>query len=389
MFLNATLKQNRELIETAIQFHQQGLITPNTYVLDLDMVRRNVEMLSREAKKQDIELLFMTKQFGRNELVSKAIVEAGIKKAVAVDPWEAITLHQYGVEIGHVGHLVQIPKGMIRTILQLDPEFVTVFSYENARQISDIAVQMNKRQKIFLRIADTEDFLYNGQNGGFTLAQLIYDLENLIRLPGIEIAGLTSFPCVLIKDNSPQVTQNVFTMQQAKKLLAEKGIHDLEMNMPSATSTATMKLLKEHGATQGEPGHAMTGTTPLHASGDLPEKPSMVYVTEVSHIYNQQAYVFGGGFYPRSRMEGALVATDKENLKRVLVIENDPANIDYYGTLKTEDVHVGDTVIYAFRTQVFVTNAQIAIVENINSSPKLLGIYDSAGHVIPANNGDK
>ncbi|RHW29717.1 YhfX family PLP-dependent enzyme [Oceanobacillus profundus] len=389
MFLDATLKQNRKLIETAIEFHQQGLISPNTYVLDLDMVKHNVQLLSKEAKKQDIELLFMTKQFGRNELVANAIVEAGIKKAVAVDPWEAITLNQYGIKIGHVGHLVQIPKGMIRTILQLEPEFVTVFSYENACQISEVAVQMNKKQKIYLRIADTEDFLYNGQNGGFTLSQLHHDVENLMRLTGIEIAGLTSFPCILIKDNSPQVTQNVLTMQQAKKLLAEKGIHDLEMNMPSATSTATIKLLKENGATQGEPGHAMTGTTPLHASGDLPEKPSMVYVTEVSHIYNHQAYVFGGGFYPRSRMEGALVATDKRNLQRVSVIENDPANIDYYGTLETEDVHVGDTVIYAFRTQVFVTNAQIAIVENINDDPKLIGIYDSVGHVIPTNNIDE
>ena len=57
--------------------------------------------------------------------------------------------------------------------------------------------------------------------------------------------------------------------------------------------------------------------------------------------------------------------------------------------METEDVHVGDTVIYAFRTKVFVTNAQIAIVENINDDPKLLGIYDSVGHVIPTNNIDE
>lgn len=382
MFLDATMKYNKNLIEVAMRLHQQGLISPNTYVLDLDMIKHNAEILSEEAKKQDIELLFMTKQIGRNELVAKAIVEAGIEKIVAVDPWEAITLHRQGIKIGHVGHLVQIPKQMIRTILQLDPEYITVFSYENACNISEIALQMNKKQKIFLRIADTGDYIYNGQKGGFTKTQLAQDIEGLMQLTGVEIAGLTSFPCVLIEENIPKVTPNVLSMQKAKELLKKKGFKNLEMNMPSATSTATMKLLKENGATQGEPGHALTGTTPLHASGDFPERPAMVYVTEVSHIYDHHAYVFGGGFYPRSRMEGALAGTNGLDVKRVPVIENNPTNIDYYGTLGTDDVNVGDSVIYAFRTQIFVTHAQIAIVGNLSSKPELLGIYDSAGSLI-------
>lgn len=52
----------------------------------------------------------MTKQFGRNPLIAQAIVESGIEKAVAVDPWEALSLSKNGIKIGHVGHLVQIPK---------------------------------------------------------------------------------------------------------------------------------------------------------------------------------------------------------------------------------------------------------------------------------------
>ncbi|WP_102029080.1 YhfX family PLP-dependent enzyme [Salirhabdus sp. Marseille-P4669] len=382
MFLEATLRQNRNLIKTSIDLHQQGHISPNTYVLDLDTVKKNAEAMVKEANKQDMELLFMTKQFGRNELVSKAIMEAGIKKAVAVDPWEALALHKHGISIGHVGHLVQIPKRMIGDILSVEPEYVTVFSYENARNISDAAMERNMKQKVFLRIADTDNFMYDGQKGGFTLSQLVHDLDALLMLPGIEVAGLTSFPCVLIEDNVAKPTPNVTSMRKAKELLEGKGRTNLVMNMPSATSTATMKLLKENGATQGEPGHALTGTTPLHASGDLAEKPAMVYVSEVSHHYENHAYVFGGGFYPRSRMKGALVGTNIGNVKQVSVIENDPSNIDYYGALATDQVEVGDTVVYAFRTQIFVTNAQIAIVQDVNSNPKLLGIYDSMGNLI-------
>ncbi|GIO26953.1 YhfX family PLP-dependent enzyme [Ornithinibacillus bavariensis] len=382
MFLQATMKHNRKLIDAAIELHQEGLISPNTYVLDVDTVRKNAEALAREAKKQNIELLFMTKQIGRNELISKAIVEAGIEKAVAVDPWEALTLHRQGIKIGHVGHLVQIPKYMIRTILEVNPDYVTVFSYENAKNISEIALEIGKKQKIFLRIAESGDFLYDGQKGGFTLKQLYEDIDKLIKLSGVEIAGLTSFPCLLIEDSQAKTTPNVLSMQKAKTFLEEKGFKDLEMNMPSATSTATMKLLRESGATQGEPGHALTGTTPLHVSGEFPEKPAMVYVSEVSHLYEKKAYVFGGGFYPRSRMERALVAPDKNTIKSVDVIENDPSNIDYYGTLDTTDVSIGDTVIYAFRTQIFVTNAHLAVVGSLETSPELLGIYDSTGNKV-------
>lgn len=382
MFLEVTRKYNPELIHTALELHQNGSITPNTYVIDLDTIRKNSRILSTEARKQDIELFFMTKQFGRNPLVSKAIVESGIEKAVAVDPWEAISLSQNGIKIGHVGHLVQIPKKMIAKILPLDPDFITVFSFENAQNVSEVAVKMKNKQKVFLRIATKNDFIYNGQEGGFTFEQIKQQIEALEHLPGIQIAGLTSFPCLLIQEKEAKITPNVLSMHKVKSFLEERGYKDLEMNMPSATSTDTLPLLKKHGATQGEPGHALTGTTPIHAVKDLPEKPAMIYVSEVSHKYEGKAYVFGGGFYPRSRVEGAIVGSNKDDLRKMPIIENDPTNIDYYGTLNTDEVHVGDTVIYAFRTQIFVTNAQVAIVENLASNPKLLGIYDSMGNLL-------
>lgn len=382
MFLEMTQQRNPRLIEVSLELHQQGVISPNTYVLDLDTVKENAETLAQEAKKQDIDLFFMTKQFGRNPVVAKAIVEAGIEKAVAVDPWEALRLSKNGIKIGHVGHLVQIPKRMIPTILKLDPDFVTVFSYENAKNLSDVAIEMGKKQKILLRIANDGDFIYNGQKGGFTLLQLSQDLKRLEELEGVVIAGLTSFPCILIQGDAPTVTPNVQSMKKAKAMLVERGHKNLQMNMPSATSVASMQLLKENGATQGEPGHALTGTTPLHATKHLEEKPAMIYVSEVSHVYRDQAYVFGGGFYPRSHMQAALIGSSINHLEKVSIIENDPATIDYYGTLNTDNVKIGDTAIFAFRTQIFVTHAHIAIVKNLSSSPELVGIYDAVGNLV-------
>ncbi|GIN87359.1 amino-acid racemase [Heyndrickxia sporothermodurans] len=382
MFLDMTQQRNPRLIEVSLKLHQQGAISPNTYVLDLDAVILNASLLAEEAKKQDIELYFMTKQFGRNPVVAKAIVEAGIKKAVAVDPWEALTLSRNGIKLGHVGHLVQVPQRMIPTILNLNPDYVTVFGYENAKHVSDASLRLGRKQKIFLRIANEGDFIYNGQEGGFTLQQILEEIHKLESLPGIIISGLTSFPCVLIQGDCPTTTPNVQSMQKVKNLLEQRGHENLQMNMPSATSVATMNLLKDNGATQGEPGHALTGTTPLHATKELAEIPAMTYVSEISHFYNSRAYVFGGGFYPRSHMNSALIGSTVNNLKKVSIIENDPTNIDYYGTLNTANVNIGDTAIFAFRTQIFVTNAHIAIVKNISSNPELLGIYDANGNAV-------
>lgn len=382
MFLEKVKERNPRLIEAAFAFHQKGVISPNTYVLDLETIRQNTEILAEAAREKEIELFFMTKQFGRNPIVAKAIVEAGIERAVAVDPWEALKLSKHGIQLGHVGHLVQIPKRMLPEILDLNPEYITVFSLENAQHVNEAAKRQRKKQNIFLRIADNGNFIYQGQEGGFTLHQLAADIVNIKDLDYVQVAGLTSFPCILIKDGLVTTTSNVESMKKARVILEKHGYNNVQMNMPSATSAASLQTLKDNGATQGEPGHALTGTTPLHRATDQPERPAMVYVSEVSHKGNDCAYVFGGGFYPRSHMKHALVGSTIDQLKQVPIIENDPTNIDYYGMLNTTEVNVGDTAIFAFRTQIFVTHAHIAIVDHVSTEPKLIGIYDAVGNQI-------
>ena len=181
-------------------------------------------------------------------------------------------------------------------------------------------------------------------------------------------------------------TENVNTLTKAVKVLQDEfGIEVKQVNMPSATCTSTIPIIKELGGTHGEPGHGFTGTTPYHANHDLPEVPSILYVSEVSHIFENKAYTFGGGFYRRSNVKNALAGNNYEELKNnILEVEvNEPEAIDYYGSLIIDDkyVNIGDTVIYAFRTQIFVTRSEVALVEGIShGNPRLVGIYDSLGN---------
>ena len=114
---------------------------------------------------------------------------------------------------------------------------------------------------------------------------------------------------------------------------------------------------------------------------DLPEKPAMVYVSEVSHNLDGQAYFYGGGYYRRGHFSSALIG-DAHSLVRDNVNPFSDENIDYY--LSTQREHpIGSTVIAAFRTQIFVTRSDVAVVSGIQKGiTKIEGIYDSLGNLI-------
>jgi predicted amino acid racemase len=67
--------------------------------------------------------------------------------------------------------------------------------------------------------------------------------------------------------------------------------------MPGTTSVEGIELLASAGATQVEPGHGLTGTTPLSAVSETIERPAIAYVTEVMHHHQGRAFVLGGGLY--------------------------------------------------------------------------------------------
>lgn len=388
MFLDITIRRNVDLIQTAMNFHQRGKIRPNTYVLDLDRIEENAKKIKAEADKNNIKLYMMTKQIGRNPEVAKLISKVGIDKAVAVDPWEALTLAKAGIKIGNVGHLVQIPSNMIGDILDYNPEVITVFTVEKAREISQEAEKRGKVQDIMLKVIDNEDLIYEGQTGGFKKEELIESAKKIMEYSGVKIVGVTAFPCLLYDSQEKRVvkTHNIKTLLDSAKLLEEElGIKLEQINVPSANSVNSISTIKEVGGTHGEPGHAFTGTIPINAHIDQPEIPAMVYVSEISHCYENKAYVYGGGYYRRGNIKKAIVGSNLEKgLDNILnVVDMSPTNIDYYGELELEDraVNIGDTVIYAFRTQIFVTRSEVALVEGIaNGSPRLIGIYDSLGN---------
>lgn len=389
MFLEATVERNPGLIAAAIEFHRSGQIGPNTYVLDIDRILRNAQLIAARAQELGLSLHVMTKQHGRNPFMALASIHGGIPDAVAIDVSEARLLHSHGVPLGHVGHLVQVPARDTEDVLEMDPDVVTVFSVEAARRIAETAGRHGRVQDILLRVWKPGDFIYPGQEGGFRIAGVVAAARLIAQLPGVRIVGVTSHPCLLWDEAAGAVraTGNLASVSTAAQTLREElGLELTEINAPSLTAVGTLELIAGAGATHGEPGSSLTGNTPLHAAGDQPETPAMVYVSEVSAIDEDLVRCFGGGFYARSRLANALIVERSGRRRMVAAQQLPPEAIDYYGTLHVPGgmrAHVGETVVFAFRAQVFVGRCQVAAAAGLETGrPELLGICDQHGNLL-------
>lgn len=392
MFLELLGRRNPDLVRAAISLHQAGQVPPNTYLLDLDAIGRNARLIKKAADAAGLRIYPMAKQVGRNPAFIRAVARAGMPRFVCVDWMGAHLLRQQKAQIGHVGHLVQIPQSEAGRICAMEPEVWTVFSLEKAREVSAAAQRSGRTQDLLLRVVTAGDTFYPTHDGGFELADVVEAAKQIARLPNVRVAGTTSFPTLLFdpERRSVLLTQNMQTIVVAAEMLRdEAGLEVTQINAPGTTSANTMQMLADAGATHVEPGHGFTGTTPWHAYADLPERPAMCYVTEVTDLRGDAAYVLGGGLYvdpviPPYQVRAFVGNNADEALHRVADADlGSPAGIDYYGLLDTRSakVEIGDSVVLGFRAQVFDTRAYVAPVRGISrGAATLVGMYDAAGH---------
>lgn len=382
MFIEQTVKKNSELIKAAFSLHQSGRLLPDSYLVDVDSLLDNAKKILDSGKKHKIKLYFMLKQLGRNPYIARELVKMGYAGAVAVDFREANLMMDEGIPIGNVGHLVQVPDAMISRIVAYGPEVITVYSLEKAGKIDQMARAAGRVQGILLRVCSREDLIYSGQTAGFMLDELKKSAD-LIQssCKNLKIRGVTSFPCYLYDDvaGDIQPTQNLHTVLRAANILHSMGIETDIVNAPSATCVHTIKKMAKYGGNCGEPGHGLTGSTPMHAVKDLEEIPSVVYVSEISHNFSGHAYCFGGGYYRRSHIRYALVGNCLEGAERLSVIPPADDCIDYHFEIPME-CRVGDTVVMAFRYQIFVTRSDVVLIKGLREqNAEIVGIYDSQG----------
>lgn len=392
MFLDVLIRRNPRFIEAAIALHQSGAIPANSYVLDLDAVENNARSFTTTADALALKTFAMTKQVGRHSGFCHAIMRGGIERSVAVDMDCAVACHRAGLKTGHLGHLVQVPQRDAGfAAAKLRPDYWTVFSQDKAREAANAAHKAGRAQNLLARIQTEGDTFYRGHEGGFLAAEICAVADQIDALDGAGFAGITTFPALLFDLESRKVrpTQNLDTLARAAEALAASGRAKIEINAPGTNSIVMLAALADAGATQCEPGNALLGTTPLHAIEDLPEDPAVLYLTEVSHHHGGNAFCFGGGLYidpvfPKYDVQ-AIVSADPTSARNALAKVEIPdySAIDYYGMIDATGPikpNTGDSVVFGFRGQAFVTRANIVGVSGVSTgAPRVTTIENIFG----------
>lgn len=385
MFIKALQRQNPALIASTLRFWQQGRIAPDSWVIDVDQVLENGKQLLKTAQQYGISLYLMTKQVGRNPWLAEKLLALGYQGIVVVDYKESRVMRRAGLPVSHQGHLVQIPSAQVAGAVEQGTEVITLFSLEKAREVSAAAVAAGRTQAVMLKVYGESDFLYPGQESGFSLAGLDSVVADIRQLPGITLAGLTHFPCLLWDEKQEKIlpTPNLRSLLAARDKLESLGVSVRQLNAPSATCCSSLPMLAEFGVTHAEPGHALTGTIPANQQGDQPERIAMLWLSEVSHQFAGQSYCYGGGYYRRGHAKHALVFAPGSSIAQQAQLNKvDDSSIDYYLPLEGE-FPIGSAAIFCFRTQIFVTRSDVVLIAGIQSGkPEIVARYDSLGNVL-------
>lgn len=389
MFIGRLVADNPRLALAAVRAHQEGRLLSGTYLIDIDALAANAALLRDAADASNLAIYFMAKQFGRNPDACRAAIAAGLPSAVAVDTQCLEAEADHGIPVGHVGHLVQPHRGSERAIIAAQPEVVTVFSAETARRVGDAAQAGGRLQDVLLRVQAPGDHFYFGHGGGFPLAEIEEAARAVGTIAGVRVTGVTTFPCLLAdpKAGTVSVTHNMTTLADAARRLRAAGVDVRQVNAPGTTSANTLETLAKAGATHVEPGNALHGTTPLHVFDKAaPEIPAIVYVSEVSHLDGDDAYVFANGYYIDKLLGDypltALCGRDDLILGRRLPVSTAPDGaIHYYAIIPgavSHGIRPGDTVVFCFRPQTFVTRARTQAIAGLGTGGpgELLTRYD-------------
>lgn len=397
MLAERMLETNPKLIDAAVELHQLGALPANSFLFDLDVVAENARMQAAEATKLGLTTYLMTKQIARNPLVTRVALANGIDKTVAVDVQCARMLTRYGIPIGHIGQINQIPKHQIDWVIDQHPDVITVYSRQAAEWVSAAAAKIGRLQHVLVRVWGDDDVFFDGQEGGFFEDDVVEAVRAIDALPNIVVVGATSFPSMEYSFDAArfpvQPLPNFATVRRAlERARAELGLELPVLNAPGNTSVATMQTMKEAGATQIEPGHGLCGTTiPQMMLGGDHERPAYLYVSEISHHFRDYAYAFGGGIWAllgplfKTWEWTAFVGTTPEAAR------NNPVGyahidqvMDYVLPLRpAERCQIGDTVAFPVYAQAQMSRAYTVAVSGVQSGqPIIEGIFDHAATML-------
>lgn len=246
--------------------------------INLDNLAFNIKQIRNLVnRKTEIMAVVKGNAYGHGSVeASKIFLKNGADKL-------AVSIYQEGIELRNAGIKAPIlllnytPQNQYKKIIQegLTP---TIFHYEDAKLLSQIAIDMNKIVKVHIKI-DTG----MSRIGFLPTEEEIKTIIDISSLPNIEIEGMYShFACADELDKS-------FTKEQYKKFnWVIRKLEENNINIPikHISNSAGIMNSQEYDLDMVRPGIILYGYYPSKEidKTKLELKPAMELKTNISHL---------------------------------------------------------------------------------------------------------
>ncbi|HAK41838.1 MAG TPA: alanine racemase [Clostridium sp.] len=172
-------------------------IRPSWAEIDLDALRNNVREIKRISKGKEVIATIKADGYGHGAIdIYKTMLEEGVSRFAVAVITEAIELRKAGVEIPII-ILGFTPREFYDEVIDFDIE-QTIYSYEDAKILSDKAVKKDRLAKIHIAV-DTG----MGRIGFLPTREQAKEVHRITKLEGVKIVGIfTHFATADEKDKS-------------------------------------------------------------------------------------------------------------------------------------------------------------------------------------------
>ena len=262
-------------------------------IIDLDAIAYNMTNIkSKVGKETGIIGIIKADAYGHGSVeISKVILENGADWLAVAVVDEGINLRKNGIA-APILLLGYTPELRLEDVVN-NGFIQTVYTYETAKKLSDVAVRLGKTAVIHIKI-DTG----MGRIGYRVNEASADEIVKISELPNIEVNGMfTHFSTADEKDKNYTLNQyNKFVQMDA--LLRERG---LEIPIKHAANSAAIMDFDNMMFNMVRPGIILYGAYPSDEvdKGNLSIKPAMSVKTHVSYVkeVNEGDYISYGRKY--------------------------------------------------------------------------------------------
>lgn len=274
----------------------EKILRPVWAEIDLDAIAYNMKNIKRLAVNKEVIAVVKADCYGHGAVnVVPTLLENGASRLAVAVLTEGIELRKNNIT-APIMILGYTPSYLGEELINYDIE-QTVYDLDHAKELSDIAVSMNKKAKIHIAL-DTG----MGRIGFIPNEQSLQDVIEISKLPGIQIEGMfTHFSTADEKDKT-------YTLEQFKKYMDfSNALTDLDVNIPmhDVSNSGAIMDMPETYLDAVRAGIILYGYYPSDdvIKSNLPLKPALTLKAKVAHVkdMDKDMYISYGRTFKTTR----------------------------------------------------------------------------------------